>query len=144
MSNGLYNFGREGFLDGSIDWDTDDIDIGFYIPSILYSGGITETNAKFVDEITAVDGVFRLTTHLSGKTKIDGVADANDVTIPSGFFAGFDGFSLGEFVLMKWTGSGASSRLIAHFDAGVGLPWVINQGIFTIVWPDSSSKIFKL
>lgn len=143
MSNGLYNFGREGFLDGSIDWDTDTICVGFYAPSILYSGGHTEANSKFWDELGANDAIYRMVGNpLTGKTVTKGVADADDLVIPASTFSA--GFTVGEMVIAKYTGIVSVSRLIAHFDIGLGFPWALNAGIFTIVWPNSATKIFKL
>lgn len=37
MANVLYDKGREGFLDGSIDWDTDDIRVVLCRSTYTYS-----------------------------------------------------------------------------------------------------------
>ena len=136
MASALYDKGREGFLDGSIDWDTDDI------RAILIDTGTYTVDLAahdFLDDVpsgarVAVSGA------LGSKTATAGVADAADVT-----FTGVTGASVEAIVLYKHTGTEGTSRLICYIDtASSGLPVTPNGGDITIQWDSGSNKIFKL
>jgi hypothetical protein len=79
MANALYDKGREGFLDGSIDWDTDDIRV------ILVDTADYTVNLSTHDNLDDVAGASRVATSgaLTNKTVTAGVADADDVTFSS-------------------------------------------------------------
>lgn len=135
MANALYDKGREGFLDGSIDWDTDNIkvvlvDTGTYTPNL--------TTDSFLSDIA---GGARIATsaNLGSKSVTAGVADAGDVT-----FTAVSGASVEAIVIYKDTGSAATSRLIAYIDTATGLPVTPNGGDITVAWDNGSNKIFKL
>ena len=135
MANALYDKGREGFLDGSIDWDTDDIrailiDVADYAVNLA-----THDN---LDDIAAAARV-AVSGSLAGKTKTDGVADANDVVL-----AAVSGDPSEAIVLYKHTGTESTSRLIAYIDTATGLPVTPNGGDITIQWDNGANKIFKL
>ena len=73
MTNALFNPGREGFLDGSIDWDTGTIKIS------AVRGYTFSASHKFVSDVTGAGGTLAATATLASKTVTDGVADAADV-----------------------------------------------------------------
>lgn len=75
MANVLYDKGREGFLDGSIDWDTDDIRVVLVRSSYTFSAA-----HDFLDDITSGNENGR-SAALGSKTVTSGVADAADTTI---------------------------------------------------------------
>jgi len=77
MANQLFNPGREGFLDGNIDWDTDDIRVML----VLNSYTIDATD-KFIADLGAVDN--GRSAALGTKTVADGVADAGDTSLVQG------------------------------------------------------------
>lgn len=134
MANALYDKGREGFLDGSIDWDTDTIKVA------LVDNGVYTVNLAthdFWDDVNA--GVVGTPQTLSGKTVTAGVADANDST-----FTTVTGATVESLVIYKDTGSAATSRLIAYIDTGTGLPVTPNGGDIIVVWDNGANKIFKL
>lgn len=133
MANALYNPGREGFLDGSIDWDTDDIRI-LLIDS---SDGFTATD-KFVSDVTAGAIVAR-STALGTKTIADGVAGAADKALS----AVTTGHTC-AVIIYKYNASDASARLIAWLDTGTNFPIVTNGGDVTVQWDTGANKIFKL
>lgn len=136
MASGLYDKGREGFLDGSIDWDTDDV------RAILVDTGAYTVNLTTHDFLDDVPGGARIAVSaaLAGKTVTSGVADANDVT-----FTAVTGASIEAIVIYKHTGTDATSRLIAYIDsASSGLPVTPNGGDITIQWDSGANKIFKL
>lgn len=136
MASGLYDKGREGFLDGSIDWDTDDI------RAILVDTGSYTVNLATHDFLDDVPGGARVavSSSLGSKTVTAGVADAGNVT-----FSAVTGASVEAIVLYKHTGTEGTSRLIAYIDsASSGLPVTPNGGDITIQWDDGANKIFKL
>jgi len=132
----LYDKGREKFLRGEISWNTDDIRV-----MLVDTGAYTFSAAhEFLTSIVSAGGeVARSAAGLAGKTTTDGVADANDHVIAS-----VSGATIEAIAIFKWTGSDATSPLIAWIDAGTGLPLTPNGGDVTIKWDDGANKIFKL
>lgn len=135
MSNALYDSGREGFLDGSINWQTDAIkavlvDTGTYTPALA-------TN-KFLADIPSAARI-ATSPNLSGKTSTGGVADANDVT-----FTSVSGATVEALVLYKDTGNASTSRLIAYIDTGTGLPITPNGGDIATAFSNGVNRVFKL
>jgi len=135
MANALYNKGREGFLDGNIDWDTDDI------RCILVDTADYTVDLATHDNLDDVPGDARVATSgaLTSKTVTDGVADAADVTLSS-----VTGDTCEAIVIYKHTGTESTSRLIAYIDSATGLPVTPNGGDITIQWDAGANKIFKL
>lgn len=133
MANALYAKGRQGFLDGSIDWDTDDIRV------CLVDTGTYTVDLAAHDNLDDVSGIVATSAALSGKTATDGVADANDVT-----FSAVTGSSAEALVIYKHTGTASTSRLIAYIDTATGLPVTPNGGDITVQWDNGANKIFKL
>jgi len=135
MSNQLYNKGRQGFLDGSIDWDTDNIRV------VLVDGADYTPNLSTHDNLDDIPSAGRVAASgaLQNKTVTDGVADADDITIAS-----VSGDQFEYIVIYKDTGVESTSRLIALIDTATGLPCTPNGGDITIQWQDDATKIFKL
>ncbi len=136
MANVLFDKGREGFLDGSIDWDTDPIklvcvDHGVDVP--------LPASDAFLSDILSGARIATSAAGLSSKTVTSGVADAADVTLTA-----VTGNSFESIVLYKDTGTETTSRLIAFIDTATGLPCTPNGGDITIQWDNGSNKIFKL
>lgn len=135
MASALYDKGREGFLDGSIDWDTDDV------RAILIDTG-TYTYSAAHDFLDDVGGSSRIavSSALGSKTVTSGVADAADVT-----FTSVTGASVEAIIIYKHTGTDSTSRLICYIDtASSGLPVTPNGGDITVTWDNGANKIFKL
>lgn len=135
MANAMYDFGRQGFLEGSIDWDTDDIKV------VLVDGADYTVNLTTHEFLSDVPSGARVATsgNLASKTVTAGVADAADVT-----FSTVTGDASEILVIYKDTGSAATSRLIAYIDTATGLPVTPNGGDITVTWDNGSNKIFKL
>lgn len=142
MANALYDKGREGFLDGSIDYDTAVIKV-----VLVDTAGLTVdlTTNQFLSSIT---GGNRIATSaaLASKTVTAGVADAADVTLTA-----VSGASVEAIVIYQSSavGGGAdvadtAQRLIAYIDTGTGLPFTPNGGDITIQWDNGTNRIFKL
>lgn len=135
MSNALYDKGREGFLDGSIDWDTDTIR-AVLVDTALYT--VNLATDQFLSDIASGARV-SLSGTLGSKTVTAGVADAANAT-----FTGVVGATCEAVVIYKDTGSAATSRLIAYIDAATGLPVTPNGTDVNVTWADTANKIFKL
>lgn len=135
MANALYDKGREGFLNGSIDWDTDDIRV------ILVDSADYTVDLATDDNLDDVPSVARVATSaaLSSKTVTAGVADAADVT-----FSAVNGDRAEALVIYQHTGTESTSRLIAYVDTATGLPVTPNGGDITVAWDNGTNRIFKL
>ena len=135
MANALYDHGREGFLDGSIDWDTDDI------RCILIDTDDYSVDLAAHDNLDDIPGAARVAVSgaFAGKTVAAGVANANDVT-----FSSVTGDPCEAIVIYKHTGTESTSRLIAYIDNATNLPVTPNGGDITVQWSEVAEKIFKL
>lgn len=142
MASSLFNPGREGFLDGSIDWDT------AVIKCALVRGYTYDGTHKFVSDVTGAGGTLVATSAaLSSKTVVDGVADAADVV----FSSVAAGAAVPAIVIFQSSavGGGAdvaatAQRLIAYIDTATGLPVTPNGQNITVAWDNGSNRIFKL
>jgi len=135
MANALFNPGREGFLDGSIDWDTDDIRAMLVLSTYTFVA-----SHKFITDLGAVDNG-RTAAGLGTKTVTDGVADAADTSLVATAASASK-----AIVLFKHTGADATARLIAYIDTvTAGLPFTPSAGqTVNIAWDNGANRIFKL
>lgn len=135
MASALYDKGREGFLDGSIDWDTDDIRV------ILVDTADYAVDLALHDNLDDVAAAGRVAVSgaLTGKSVTGGVADAADVN-----FGNVTGDQSEALIIYKHTGVESTSRLIAYIDSATGLPVTPGGGPITITWDNGANKIFKL
>lgn len=134
MANGLYAKGRQGFLEGAIDWDTDDIRV------VLVDTADYTVNLSTHDNLDDVPSGARVAVSgaLSGKTVTDGTADASDTTVTS-----VTGDTVEALVIYKHTGTESTSRLIAYIDTfASGAPLTPDGGNVQITWP--AGGIFTL
>lgn len=140
MANALFNPGREGFLDGTIDWDTAVIKVA------LVRGYTFDATDKFVSDLTGAT-LHVTSAALANKTKTDGIADADDVV-----FTAVTANASNHVVIVfqsSAVGGGAdvastAQRLIAFYDTGTNIPVVPNGGDATIAWDNGANKMFKL
>ena len=135
MANALYDKGRQGFLEGSIDWETD------VIKAVLIDAADYAVNLAAHQFLSDIPLAARVATSaaLTGKTVPNGVADANDLTFPA-----VSGDPCEALVLYQDTGVAGTSRLIAYIDTATGLPVTPNGGAINVAWDDGPNKIFKL
>jgi len=132
--NALYDYGREGFLDGSISWTTSDVRVMLVRDTYTFSAA-----HQFVSDLGAVDN--GRSGALTGKSATDGVADAADVSLFASNTATCD-----ALILFVHTGLDASARLIVYLDsASAGLPVspLAGQGV-DVVWDNGADRIFRL
>lgn len=135
MSNALYEKGREGFLAGEIDWNTD------VIKAVLIDAADYTINLaahQFLSDIPLA-ALVATSAALTGKTVDNGVADAADLTFPT-----VNGDHVEALVIYQDTGTAGTSRLIAYIDTATGLPVTPNGGDINVAWDNGANKIFKL
>lgn len=135
MANALYDYGREGFLAGDIDWDADDIRV-ILVDAADYTVDLAAH--QHLDDVPAAARV-AVSAALTGKTTTAGVADAADVTLSA-----VTGDVSEALVIYQHTGVETTSRLIAYIDTATGLPVTPNGGDISIQWDAGANKIFKL
>lgn len=141
MANALFDPGREGFLDGTIDWDTATIKVA------LVRGYTFNVAHKFVSDITATGTLAATSAALASKTVTNGVADAGDITFTAvasnasnHYLLVFQSSAVGGGVDVAAT----AQRVIAYIDTGTNLPAVPNGGDITVAWDNGGNRIFKL
>jgi hypothetical protein len=142
VANALFDPGREGFLDGTIDWDT------AVIKAALVRSYTFSAAHKFVSEVTGAGGTLAATSSaLTSKTVTSGVADAADVTWTA-VASNANGHSILIFQASAVTGgadvAATAQRLIAYIDTGTNLPVTPNGGDITASWDNGANRIFKL
>ena len=135
MANALYNKAREGFLNGDIDWISDDI------KAVLVDNTYTPNlnSHQYLSSIAAPKRM-AFTSNFGGKTSTLGVADADDELISPGPGAG----TIQYVVIYKDTGLDTTSPLIVVLDTcgGTGLPAAATGDDVSLVW--DASGIFNL
>lgn len=135
MANALYDAGREGFLGGTNDWDTNNIklmlvDAADYTKNLATHDSLDDVPAGAREETSG---------NLSSKTITAGVADAADVT-----FTAASGDPCEQLIAFEDSGTENTSSLIFNIDTATGLPVTLNGGDVTVQWDNGANKIFKL
>lgn len=140
MASDMYAKGREGFLDGTIDYDT------AVIKAVLVDTGTYTVNLATHQFMSSVTGIVGSAGTLASKTVIDGVADAADLV-----FTAVSGATVEAIVIYQASAvtggadvAAGAQRIIAYIDTGTGLPVTPNGGDITIQWDNGANKIFKL
>ena len=139
MATVLYPLGRQGFLEGSIDYDT-----GVIVAYLIDAADYTYSAAhQFLSSVPAGARVAGPVT-LASKTVTNGTADAADITFPT-----VTGDQAEAIILVQQsapTGGAAlaesAQRLIAYIDNYTGLPVTPSGG--NIVVSFHASGIFTL
>jgi hypothetical protein len=131
MSNRLYDVSRQGYLTGTLYWDSDSMKAALL--SISYSPNYS-TDQHFSDVSTfQVGSSVALTSVTSGA----GVAEAANVT-----FTAVTGLQVGSVVIYKDTGTPSTSPLIFLVNSATGLPVTPDGTDIVISW--FSTQIFVL
>lgn len=135
MSNQLFNFGREGFLDGSFNWASNNIKV-----MLVKSTYTFDNTDEFVNDMTPGSNDNGRTANLGSKTETAGVADAADTSLTATAAS-----ACNALIIFYDTGSDATARLIAYIDTATGLPFTpAASGTVNIAWDNGANKIFKL
>jgi hypothetical protein len=135
MANALYDFGRQEFLNGGTDWDTNDT------RAILIDEA-DDTIDLVVDDFLndrAVASRVATSGAMASKTNTAGVADAADVT-----WTAVTGDPAESIDIYKHTGTETTSTMICNIDTATGLPVTPNGGDITAQWDNGANRIFKL
>lgn len=136
MANALYDPGREGFLAGEIDWDTNEIRVMLVKSTYTFSAA-----HKFVSELTPATNDNGRSAALGTKTVTAGVADAADTSVTATAAT-----ACNALVVYQNTGADDTARrLIAYIDTATGLPFTPAAGQnVPITFDNGANKIFKL
>ena len=134
MANALYRKGAEKMLSGQINFMGDTIVAR--LARDTYAQNLTTD--EFLSSVPAVTGATDQT--LASKSVTDGVFNAANVT----FAAVPTGQTAEGVVLAKWTGSDATSPVLAYIDVITGFPLAANGGDIVIQWDAGAFKIFSL
>lgn len=142
MASSLFDPGREGFLNGEIDYDTAVIKVA------LVRGYTYDASHKWVSDVTGAGGTLVATSAaLSSKTVAAGVADAADVV----FTAVPSGAAIPAMIVFQSSAvaggadvAATAQRLIAYIDTATGLPVTPNGQNINVTWDNGSNRIFKL
>ena len=140
MANALFDSGREGFLAGTAghDWDTDAHHIALTDDTDVTPN--LATDDFWDDLVAALVHANAESGNLTTKTVVDGVADADDVTLTS-----VTGDAADQLICFFETGVDSTQALIFRLDsATTGIPVTPNGGDITIAWDGGANKIFKL
>jgi len=135
MATSLLAAGRETILGGAIGWDANTIKLVFVDhadDTPLPASDVALSDILAAARVATSDA-------FTGKTKTNGVADADDVTVAS-----VSGDQFESIVIYKDTGVESTSLLIAFIDTATGLPCTPNGGSITVQWQATDPKIFKL
>lgn len=135
MANALYDRGRQGFLAGEIDWDSNNIKL------VCVDEGDDTINLTTDEDLADRLAGSRVATsgNFASKTTTAGVADAADVTLTS-----VTGDQFESIDIYQDTGVEATSLLIANIDTATGLPLTPDGGNVTVTWDSGANRIFKL
>jgi len=136
MATGLYDKGRQAFLEGSI------AILSVNVKAILVDAGAYSADLAahdFLDDIP-VGARIATSANLASKTSTNGVFDAADVT-----FSTVTGNSIEAIVLYNDSpATEGTKHLIAYIDNATGLPVTPNGGDITVQWDSGTNRIFKL
>jgi hypothetical protein len=143
VASALWDPGREGFLDGTINWGATPV-----IKAALVRGYTFSAAHKFVSDVTGAGGTLVATSAaLTSKTATNGVADAADVTF-STVAAGAAIPAVIIFQSSAVTGGAdvatTAQRLIAYIDTATGLPVTPNGQNISVAFDNGANRIFKL
>lgn len=133
MANALFDPGREGFLDGTINWSSGDIRVMLTKSTYTFSAA-----HKFLSDIGANDNGRSVS--LGTKTQTNGVADAADTTLVA-----TAAVACNALIVFQHTGVDATARVIAYIDTATGLPLTPGAGgTINIAFDNGINRIFKL
>mgnify|MGYP003577367091 CR=1 FL=1 len=130
----LFDKGRNRFLTGDLDW------VDHVVRAVLADSGAYTPNQN-TDEFYSIVPAPAIvsTVDLTGKSAVNGVADANDAT-----WQLVTGPQSEYIILYRFNTAAGDSPMIALIDSATGLPVTPNGGDIVVRWSELSNKIFKL
>lgn len=138
MANAMYPKAKEAFINKLIDMTNDTIKIVI----VDTAGGTNYAYSaahEFLSDVPAGSRRATLASGLTGKTTTNGVFDAADVT---NAFPSLSGGDIEAIILYQDTGVEGTSRLIAYYDVGGGLPFTPTGNNTDLVF--NASGLFAL
>lgn len=133
--NERYSYGNQQFLTGNLDWINDTFKLCL-VDTTQYTF-LKDVHHSLADVPSAAR--VAISPALTGKTANNGVALADNVTLPT-----VTGAVIGAVVIFKDTGVELTSTLIAYLDTLVGLPINPQGNSITVTWDTTPFGIFKL
>lgn len=141
MANASYNAFRSSLMDAAIDLKDAVIKV-----ALVRGYTFSATHVTMADVTTAGGVANGTAATLSNKTLVDGVFDADDVTITT--TANGTNHYIIVYQASAVTGGAdvaAGSQLLCFFfDTGTNLPVVPGTGTVTIAWSSGAAKIYKI
>jgi len=140
----LFGPGREGFLDGTINWGATPV-----IKASLIRGYTFNSTHKFVSDVVGAGGslISPQSVAFTSKTVTNGVADAADLV----FATVAAGAAIPAMIIYQSSAvSGGADvattaqRLICHIDTATGLPVTPNGQNITVAFDNGANRIFVL
>ena len=135
MANTLYDYCRQRFLEAQINWMTDTVKVilvstSAYTPQTAVHQYLADIpiSARIAGPVT-----------LTAKATTGGAADAADCT-----FTSVSGSTINAIVIVKDTGTEATSPLIAYIDTATGLPISPNGGDIIVTWDEITGGVNNL
>ncbi len=139
MASGVYDKGREAFLNGEIGFNNNTI------KCMMLSNAHTLdlSGDEFLANVDAEQFNSEAAQTISSKTVTAGVADGGNITFTDVEASG--SYQVGYLAIYQDSGDNTTSPLICIIDSdATGLPVTPNGGSITVEWDDGSNKIFKL
>ena len=134
MASVLYPLGKEAFLNGDIDIDTDTIKV-----AAVSDNDYTYSAAhQYKSSVTSYTGSTDATVTITSKTS--GTVDASDISAAYASLAQNSTDVIDALVLYKDTGNAATSPLIAYYDLAAST--TPNGGDINITW--NASGLFAI
>jgi hypothetical protein len=133
MANTLYDPGREGILDRTIDM-TGDVRVMLVLSTYTFVA-----SHKFLADLGAVDN--GRTTTLLSHTYVNGVFGAANISVVATAAS-----ACKALILFQHTGNDATARVIAYIDTpAAGLPFTPSASqTVNLLWDTGANLIFKL
>ena len=139
MANGMFDFGRNEFALGNLDWVTPG---GNGCKAALVDEGTWTPNLSTDQDYADASGIVGTPTLIANPSTpdTDGACNGDDVV-----FSTVAGATVEGILVYFDSGVAATSTLICYFDTAVsGLPVTPNGGDITVQWAAATPYIFKL
>lgn len=134
MANLVYPSAKQLLLSAGLNWLSDPI-YAILLNTAYYTASPAHVSLADVDSSAFVVS----SPVLTGRTALNGVADADDVTFPA-----VSGSLCQALILVKDGGTALQSKLIAYIDTAQGFPFNPSGTAALFAWDDGPNRIFAL
>jgi len=132
--NFVFASAKQLLLEGQLNWLSDSI-YCVLLNTQFYAVSPAHTSLADIDAAAFVVS----SSVLTGRTALNGVADADDITMPP-----TTGPVCQALILVRDGGTAIQSKLIAYIDTAQGLPFTPNGGSIYFAWDDGPNKVFSI